>query len=124
MDPPDVVREVVRRFKAGEPVGALFSPGYEVVGTPAPGMPAPRHADADDRLAAMRTEGLDAQVRDIVPGDGGRVLVRSVWSHRGEAGGGSAFLVHAVMSVRDGLLVETRYFATEREAQRYAGIVV
>lgn len=122
-DPPEVVREVVRRFQAGESVGALFAPDYQVVGTPAPTLPSPRRDDVDDRVATMRTEGLDAQVREIIPGVDGRVVVRSVWRHHDEGGGGSAFLVHAVMTAREGRLVETRYFATQGEAERYAGVV-
>lgn len=122
MDPVDVVLEVVRRFELGEAVGELFAPGYEIIGTPSPAMPLPRTADGDERAAAMRGGGLDAHVRGVVAGKDGRVLVRSVWTSRGPSGGGSAFLVHSVMTVRDERIVETRYLATQDEAERFAGI--
>lgn len=122
MDPPDVVREVVRRFQTGKPVSDFFAAGYRVVGTPAPAMPTPLEDGADVRVATMRSEGLEAHVREITPGVDGRVLVQSVWVHHGTTRGGSAFLVHAVMTVRDGLLTETHYFPTRGEAERYAGI--
>ncbi len=118
-DPVAVVREILRRWDAGESLRDIAAPDYEAHGQPIPFQPV-ASTDIEERQAEI-SGAADLRFTDVVPGTDGRVLVEAVWSLKGRDGG-AAGLVWGVFQIRDGLLASVHYFHHERDARRDAGL--
>lgn len=120
--PGEVVREVVRRFAAGESIDAFVAPGYRTAPN-GPARPAgvTVHGSPDRQTARMAEAGLRIDVRSVRDAPDDRFLFESVWVNKGTAGG-SAGMFWSVMTVEDGLICAEQHFEHEAEARAYAGL--
>lgn len=117
-----VIDEVHRRYRAGEPIDELFSPGYRpAVNSPAALVGIRVQGGPAEHIAAMQAEGIHVETRSITDGTDGRFLIENVWIHQSRDSGSSGRF-WTVATVRDGRVTAEEHLEREADARERAGL--
>jgi ketosteroid isomerase-like protein len=123
-----VVRELMRRWNAGDHDSILDLYRDDIVMTAGPEWPDPGPWEGKEQVAGNQRQWLDVwesvklEVEEIAPRDD-KVLAIGRWLSRGRASGvGGEMPAIIVLTLEDGLVTRFSWFQDADEARRAAGL--